>query len=66
MGSLGMIVAGVAAMVGSFLLLQHLRPLPNRPAPAWAQNDTMSTLMSLAIVVGAVFGLGMIIAGALS
>ena len=63
MGSIAMAVFGIAAVIGAGMLLQQLRPRENRPSPAWAQTELMSTLMSLTIVVGLVFGLGMIIAG---
>lgn len=65
MGSISMIAVGAAALVASFVLLQHVRPREGRPTPAWARSDSMSTIIALGLVVGLVFGLSLIIAGAL-
>lgn len=66
MGSISMIATGLAVLVATFLLLQHVRPREGRPSPAWVRSDSMSTTVALALVLGLVFGAALILSGALS
>jgi uncharacterized membrane protein YidH (DUF202 family) len=65
MGSIALIVFGVALLAATGATLQFVRPKEGRPGPAWAQPESVSTALALGIVVGAVFGFALIITGAL-
>lgn len=66
MGSITLIVVGAASLAATIVLLQYVRPKQGRPAPAWTQSDAASTFLALALVVGAVFGIALIVAGILA
>jgi hypothetical protein len=65
MSSIALIAFGIALLVATGATLQYVRPKEGRPGPAWARAESVSTALALGIVVGAVFGFALIIAGAL-
>jgi hypothetical protein len=62
---MGSIALGLMLLVGTFVVMQYVRPRDGRPAPSWARNGAANSSLALVIVIGFVAGIAFFISGVL-